>query len=49
MYADFSPVLQMSLMLPDYLGNMCSQFFFIGETTCHYGHTSGNCVYRKGR
>ena len=28
-YADFSPVLQMDLMLPDYLGNMCSQFLFL--------------------
>ena len=28
-YADFSPVLQMRLMLPDYLGNMCSIFLFL--------------------
>ena len=46
-YADFSPVLQMGLMLPDYLGNMCSIFYiFIGATTCHYGHTRENSVYR---
>ena len=29
MYADFSPVLQMGLILPDYLGNMCSKFLFL--------------------
>ena len=28
-YADLSPVLQMDLMLPDYLGNMCSKFLFL--------------------
>ena len=44
-YADFSPVLQMGLMLPDYLGNMCS-IFFIGATKCHYGHTRENSVHR---
>ena len=29
LYADFSPVFQMGLMLPDYLDNMCSQFLFL--------------------
>ena len=28
-YANFSPVLQIGLMLPDYLGNMCSKFLFL--------------------